>query len=48
METMTVIRSGNETLINVEDRRPDDVVKGEKPATKPATKLAPKVKPKGK
>jgi hypothetical protein len=38
MDTMYVIRSGIETLINVEDRRSDDVVKGEKPAPKPKTK----------
>lgn len=38
METMIVIRSGIDTLINVEDRRPDDTVPGETPVPKPKAK----------
>lgn len=39
METLTVTRSGNKTLINAEDRRPDDIVAGEKPAAKVKAKV---------
>lgn len=38
METMIVVRFDIETLINVEDRRPDDIVPSEKPAAKPKAK----------
>ena len=44
MKTMTVTRLGVETLINVEDRRSDDVVKGEKAAEKPKAKPKAKAK----
>ena len=38
METLTVTRSGIKTLINAEDRRPDDIIQGEKPVVKPKAK----------
>jgi|GEM_PF-4073812 hypothetical protein len=46
METMIVIRSDVETLINVADRLPSDIVKGEKPAPKLKAKSKAKSKAK--